>query len=154
MYYRKALTAAGFNPDDINDATKSDEFILHITAKELKGSEIGSPTKCAGAKACINQQHATFAWIGASMAILGFHDGRALRFLHNGQLPKNHDRGMFVIGDYKFSHVPEGRRLRIDHGQNKSVRPTHKSKGVRKGIVLGPEPSLAAQMRRGQEVKY
>jgi hypothetical protein len=156
MYYRKALKAAGLDPADIRGAKIGEEFTLHIGAKELKGSQIGHPLHCAGAKACLQQQHATFAWIGASMAILGFPDGRLLRYVHDGRLPQKHDQGMFAVGDYKFKHIKpchltSARKLRRDTRKEKQEPYNHESRGLRSGLTF--EPSLAAQMRRGWEVK-
>jgi hypothetical protein len=157
MYYRKALKAAGFDPAAIKDAGIEDEFTLHITAKELKGSQIGHPMKCAGAKACRQQTHASFAWVGASMAILGFPNGRLIRYHHNGQLPQKQDQGMFAVGDYEFRHIKPchktaARKLRRDMRREGEVPYNHKDQGgLRAGITF--EPSLAAQMRRGWEVR-
>ena len=154
MYYRKALRVAGFDPDGIKDAQKSDEFTLHIGPKELKGSEIGNPMNCAGAKACMKQQDAIFAWVGASMAILGFADGRLIRYQHNGQLPQKHDQGMFAVGNYKFTHVRTHNLMGMrEKRRGTDTRYSHDSKGLHKSIAFHPEPSLATQMRRGWEVE-
>lgn len=156
MYYRKALRDAGFDPANIRDATKADEFTIHISKEELKGSVIGDPMNCAGARACKKQQHAKYAWIGASMAILCFSNETLIRYRHNGQLPHKHDKGMFPIGTYKFMSICkadlQGKREER-RKQNKSIRPNHLSKNILKGAGFHPEPSLAAQMRRGWEVE-
>jgi hypothetical protein len=160
MYYRKALRAAGFDPADIRDAQKSDEFTIHIGPKELKGSVIGDPMNCAGANACKKQQHAKWAWVGAVIAIVAFEDGRLLRYQHNGQLPKKHDQGIFTIGDYVFRYVREANRTETKKRLNasrsnadKSINTHHSNRGIRKAVSVRPKLGMAAQMRRGWEVE-
>lgn len=162
MYYRKALRAAGFDPDKIRDAQKADGFTIHITAKELKGSVIGNPMKCSGAKACLKQTSATFAWIGAEIAILGFADGGLVRYRHNGHISKGQDEGMFPVGSYQFRHIveadkPSVRKVRERDYASRSSRThkdtAHKDLGLIKAVVFHPQASLAAQMRRGWEVE-
>ena len=91
------------------------------------------------------------------MAILGFADGKLIRYFHNGQLPSKHDQGMFAVGDYKFKHVadshkPSLRKQRKD-ARRGTIYPNHEIRGIRTGIMFHPGSGLAAQMRRGWEVE-
>ena len=154
MYYNRALREAGFDPANVENATPEDEFTLHIGLKELRGSRIGHPMLCSGARACKRQRGATFAWIGACVAILGFANGRVVRYQHNGQLPKRQDEGMFAVGEYKFHHISPSQEPSRRKERRASVSTSPKrSRGLREGISFRPEPSMAAQMRRGWGVR-
>lgn len=152
MYYNRALRAAGFDPANVQNATKADEFTLHIGPGELRGSVIGNPMKCSGARACRKQRGATFAWIGAVMGILGFADGRILRYIHNGRFARGQDEGMFPVGEYKFRRTDGSRDPRRRRERRQSLSLNKVGRGIREGVTFHRATSLAAEMRRGWEV--
>lgn len=140
---------AGFDPKRVRDAAPDETFTIEIEPKTLKGSVIGDPEQCVGAKCARAETGATWAWVGVQTAILGFPDGSLVRFAHDGKVPTIQDTAYWELGgSYVFKQPRPGNAMGARSARrkrNEKGGADKKGKGQRKRATA--VVSLAAQFR-------
>jgi hypothetical protein len=134
---------------------KNEEFFIDVTARDLKGSVIGDPENCTGARCIKKQTEAVWVWVGVTVAIIGYSNGRLIRSEHNGEIPRSQDEGFFPIGRYKFRapRPSNGTKARQERRKAAEKRGVHRPPGgidkVGNGSLKAKsrESSIAAQLR-------
>jgi len=143
MSWRADARAVGLDPADVTDASEGTEF--HVPDHDepewkelLKGATIGDGSNCIGARCALRYiPGADWVHIGASVAVVHYTDGRLLRYLHNGIIPKAQDEGHYP--------PPGQHTLRVPYPQAQlgASRPT----GPKKRKSTRRTPSWAAKLR-------
>jgi hypothetical protein len=142
MSWIRVMRNSGLDPNWVEDATEPFEFEVPENKPWFMGCPPGDPTRCSGAKAILEQPGTVFVWMGAHIAVVGFMDGRYLRYQHNGIIPKANDENL---------QPPAGKyRLTPPRPSQRFGRPTRTGRrdGARPNSGRRVSLSTAALMRR------